>query len=168
MDLGQLGLSGVNMADSQDGPSGSKKKRKSGKFCAVQHCSNTPGHGVSLHSFPDASKGPQYAATRQLWVKWVTTTRDGRSFDSTSKHIYVCSEHFTRDDFSNIVAVEMGFSTKKLLKDFVVPSVRPTPPQQQTPTPNTSTPGIRKRKSVTQKLEANRVSIHYPSIYNSP
>ncbi|XP_065145190.1 uncharacterized protein [Paramisgurnus dabryanus] len=75
--------------------------------CIVAGCNSTAG----LHSFP-ADLG-----IRRQWMHALGL--GDREFPPGAK---VCNLHFTRDRFSNVMEVEMGFSTQLVLKPDAVPN----------------------------------------------
>ena len=110
------------------------------KFCAVIGCSNTyKSSNVSLHEFP---KAPDI---RKRWEDFVKVHRSDfsvsgiRSPQTTTTELtalasptrckatpVICGNHFLRGDFENILAYELNFDSKRLLRKGAVPSVQPS------------------------------------------
>ena len=115
------------------------------KFCAVIGCNNTyKSSNVSLHEFPKAP------GIRKKWADFVKVHRSDfsvpglRTPQSTTSGLtalsgtgvrrspgkletpVICGDHFLREDFENILAYELNFDTKRILRKGAVPSVQPT------------------------------------------
>lgn len=79
-----------------------------GRHCSFPGCKNTSG----LHSFP---------ADAEIRHKWVRAL--GLPNRNIPSRAGVCNRHFSRDCFSNIMEVDMGFTKVLLLKSNAVPNV---------------------------------------------
>ena len=85
--------------------------------CVVYGCSQTVSHLINLHEFPKSSGEPQ---RHELWVKFVQRTRQ---WSGPSARSVICSQHFQKDCFENLLKVEMGFSKILRLCETAVPTI---------------------------------------------
>ncbi|XP_027141232.1 uncharacterized protein LOC113747104 [Larimichthys crocea] len=79
-----------------------------GRHCSFPGCKNTSG----LHSFP---ADPDI---RRQWMRAL-----GLPDRDLPPRAGVCNRHFSRDCFSNLMEVEMGFTKVSVLKSHAVPEV---------------------------------------------
>ena len=119
------------------------------KFCAVIGCKNTyKSSHVSLHEFPkapdirkkwedfvkvhraDFSVSGMCSSTPQTPTEMPNFTSPrpsrGKTHGKSTSHAVICGDHFLREDYENILAYEMKFDSKRVLKRGAVPSVQPT------------------------------------------
>ena len=82
--------------------------------CVAKFCSNTPGKLISLHKFPEQEK------YKRLWRNFVRTKR--AEWTESAKSV-LCSEHFSRECFTNYSAVSLGFQRKLFLCPDAVPTI---------------------------------------------
>ena len=68
-----------------------KKKQRIGDTCSLSFCSKRLKDNVSIHKPP---KGPEI---KKKWFNFVAKTRENVSKLNT---VYVCSDHFTEDDYT--------------------------------------------------------------------
>ena len=106
-----------------------KKKRRTGDMCSLNFCSKRLKDNVSIH------KPPKDPEIRKKWFNFVARTRENVSKLST---VYVCSDHFTEDDYtinpsqvSLLASGETDVRFRRTLKRGVVPSIYPTPSEEQ-------------------------------------
>ena len=84
--------------------------------CVVQGCvvGTVKDQNVTLHEFP------KERARRQLWRRFVQTTRN--HWEPT-RYSHVCSQHFVSRDFVNDVEYQMGYATKRVISKTAVPTI---------------------------------------------
>ena len=106
-----------------------KKKRRTGDMCSLSFCSKRLKDNVSIH------KPPKDPEIREKWFNFVAKTRENVSKLNT---VYVCSDHFTEDDytinpsqFGLFASGETDVRFRRTLKRGVVPSIYPTPSEEQ-------------------------------------
>ena len=106
-----------------------KKKRKTGDMCSLSFCSRRLKDNGSIH------KPPKDPELRKKWFNFVTKTQ-GNVFKLNN--VYVCSDHFTEDDytinslwFGLLASGETDVRFGRTLKRGVVPSIYPTPSEEQ-------------------------------------
>ena len=106
-----------------------KKKKKTGEMCSLSFCSKRLKDNVSIHKLP---KDPQIRKKR---FSFVAKTRENLSKLNT---VYVCSYHFTEDaytispsQFSLLASGETDGRFRRTLKRGVVPSIYPSPSEEQ-------------------------------------
>ena len=96
-----------------------RRKRKPGKRCLVIFRNKTSADGVSPRLFPDGE------SVQRQWIAFVRTKREPNSWISGSGHI--CRDDFSADNYQGIGEKISGFSSKPVLKNSAVPSIKASP-----------------------------------------
>ena len=124
-----------------------KKKRRTGDMCSLSFCSKRLKDNVSIH------KPPKDPEIRKKWFNFVAKTRENVSKLNT---VYVCSDHFTEDDytinpsqFGLFASGETDVRFRRTLKRGVVPSIYPTPTEEQ----------LQKEKQFSRAAKSRGISI---------
>ena len=94
-----------------------KRKKEPGKRCVVMFCNKANADNASLHQFPSNE------VIRKKWIAFVLQKRDPKGW--TQGTGYICSDHFTEEDYNGYGAKQAGFMTKLVLKKESVPSINP-------------------------------------------
>ena len=140
------------------------------RYCAAANCSNNSyTKGVSLHGFPNASTD---LSRRIKWENFIRQKR--KNFPHATLFSFICSDHFVREDFTNIMAVEMGFENKRLLNPQSIPSKHKdicsikakvakqcSPTSSTTTTTTTSEPIDRRKKSIIKRNLRKEISVSF-------
>ena len=160
-------------------------------MCYLSFYSKRLKDNISIHK---SSNDPEI---RKQWFNFVAKTRENFSKLNT---VYVCSDHFTEDDctinpsqFGLLTSGERDVRFRRSLKRGVVPSIYPTPSEEQLvqkekqfratkshgiSIPKTARPSLAsikkdksgeskiKRKHVLDKLAVSRVSTYIFLLWN--
>uniref|UniRef100_A0A3B3CPX6 THAP domain-containing protein 1 n=1 Tax=Oryzias melastigma TaxID=30732 RepID=A0A3B3CPX6_ORYME len=92
------------------------------KRCVVMFCRNSLHTGHSVHVFP---KNP---VLRRQWIRFVEVKR--ANFKLT-KNSVICGAHFEKECMMNALQIAMGYSVRTLLSPDAVPTIQPTPTEEQ-------------------------------------
>ncbi|XP_037939008.1 52 kDa repressor of the inhibitor of the protein kinase-like [Teleopsis dalmanni] len=84
------------------------------KCCAVKDCLNKQKANSECSFF-------RFPKNENLSMKWLQFCKNEKTF--RDKTWTICSDHFKDEDFEINLKYKLGFSTKRLLKDGVIPSI---------------------------------------------
>ena len=89
-------------------------------FCVICRSVTVP-YQISLFKFPEDLK------VQQHWIQFVNTAGKFNQKNNTincTQSQYICSSHFSKEDFVNFPRFRSGFSKKLFLKQGACPSVQ--------------------------------------------
>uniref|UniRef100_A0A1A8QTP0 THAP domain-containing protein 1 n=1 Tax=Nothobranchius rachovii TaxID=451742 RepID=A0A1A8QTP0_9TELE len=93
-----------------------------GKRCSIVGCNST----VGLHLLP------LNLEIRRQWLRAIGVVENHELSPDTR----VCKRHFTRDSFSNVMEVELGYAGRLRLKSDAIPTIALQRPSQSLPRPS--------------------------------
>lgn len=103
-------------------------------YCIAKYCHVSDRNNPRKAGFHVLPSGRGKSQLRRQWL-----SKCGRP-EVNDKQARVCSEHFRREDFVNILQYESGYADRLLLKPDSVPSIfgQPDSVDDDAPVPSTS------------------------------